>query len=277
MNYEGPRFSYPKGWRERLTDHPLAARFGAMIMVFAALVPIAHAFSGGGGEVIRAGELPGAVVGEPVVRKAPRPTASKRAATTRRAASVARASAPVAAAAVVAASAAPPAPQARQRTYSQASSPPHTSAPWKPPRTTPVTSAWHPPVTHATPRPATTATTSPPPPPTTIRKVPVTTPALQPPPSRTYTYAQVEAIIRSVWPDNLEDHAIFIADRESHLISTTHNYCCYGIFALYFDQLPSSIRSAFGLTSASQLYDPLLNSRVAYALYLRSGWAPWNL
>jgi LysM repeat protein len=138
-----------------------------------------------------------------------------------------------------------------------------------------------PPTTHAPtttapattqPKPATTQPTTPPattPPPTTAP------PSTQPPaPPNTYTKAQVTQIIRDVWPDDLEDEAIRIATRESNLIPTVHNYCCYGLFQIYYAAHKTWL-AAMGITSASQLYDPRVNATAALALYNKSGWAPW--
>ena len=114
------------------------------------------------------------------------------------------------------------------------------------------------------PKPATTtppATTSP----------PVTQP---PPPANTYTRAQVAQIIRDVWPDDLEDEAIRIATRESNLIPTVRNSCCYGLFQIYYAAHRTWL-AGMGITSAAQLYDPRVNATAALALYNNAGWAPW--
>jgi LysM repeat protein len=95
-------------------------------------------------------------------------------------------------------------------------------------------------------------------------------------PTRSYTRAQVIQIIRDVWPDQLEDHAIFIATRESNLVPTARNFCCLGLFQLYFS-VHAFWLSQLGITSADQLLDPRTNARAAYALYQRSGsFAPWG-
>ncbi len=123
----------------------------------------------------------------------------------------------------------------------------------------------------ATPPKATTpATTQPTTPPAT--SAPTTT---QPkPPPNTYTKAQVAQIIRDVWPDDLEDEAIRIATRESNLIPTVRNSCCYGLFQIYYSAHRAWLAS-IGVTSAAQLYDPRVNATTALALYNSSGWAPW--
>ena len=131
------------------------------------------------------------------------------------------------------------------------------------------------------PKPATTvpkpATTVPKPATTQPATPPVTTPPATtqpPPPANTYTKAQVAQIIRDVWPDDLEDEAIRIATRESNLVPTVRNYCCYGLFQIYYSAHRTWLAS-MGITSAGQLYDPLVNATAAYALYRNSGWAPW--
>ena len=134
------------------------------------------------------------------------------------------------------------------------------AAPGPPATNAPVTTA---PAT-TQPKPATTtppATTSP----------PVTQP---PPPANTYTRAQVAQIIRDVWPDDLEDEAIRIATRESNLIPTVRNSCCYGLFQIYYAAHRTWL-AGMGITSAAQLYDPRVNATAALALYNISGWAPW--
>jgi LysM repeat protein len=114
------------------------------------------------------------------------------------------------------------------------------------------------------------STTQPPTPPQTTTPV-ITQPA---PPPNTFSKAQVAQIIRDVWPDDLEDEAIRIATRESNLIPTVRNACCYGLFQIFYAAHKSWL-AGIGITSPAQLYDPTLNARSALALYNISGWAPW--
>jgi hypothetical protein len=87
----------------------------------------------------------------------------------------------------------------------------------------------------------------------------------------------VKQIIRDVWPDELEERAIKIAHRESRFVPTAKNYCCYGLFQIYWT-VHRSWLDDIGITHDQQLYDPATNARAAYALYQRAGgWAPWNL
>jgi len=119
--------------------------------------------------------------------------------------------------------------------------------------------------------PAPTAAPKPPPTP-----APTAPPSTQPPaPPNTTSRTQAAQIIRDVWPDDLEDTAIQIATRESNLIPTAHNSCCYGLFQIYYAAHKSWLAS-IGVTSAAQLYDPQVNANAAYALYRMSGWAPWG-
>lgn len=96
-------------------------------------------------------------------------------------------------------------------------------------------------------------------------------------PRRTYTAAEVESIIREVWPDDLEDEAVRIARRESNLQPTARNSCCIGLFQIYWT-VHKGWLTAMGITSADQLFDPRVNATAGFALYQRSGgWGPWAL
>lgn len=94
---------------------------------------------------------------------------------------------------------------------------------------------------------------------------------------RAYTAAENEAIIRSVWPDELEEEALRIARRESNLKNNAKNSCCYGLFQINWSAHKSWL-AGIGVTSASQLLDPNVNTAAAYTLYQRSGsFRPWAL
>jgi hypothetical protein len=121
----------------------------------------------------------------------------------------------------------------------------------------------------AAPRPA---PTTPPTPPTTAAPTTTAPPPPPPPPAP----AQVEQIIRNVWPDDLEDKALRIAWRESNYQADVRNYCCYGLFQIYWSVHQSWLRG-MGVNSAYDLYDAETNTRAAYALYQRAGgWGPWG-
>ena len=78
-----------------------------------------------------------------------------------------------------------------------------------------------------------------------------------------------------MFPPEEADEAVRIAARESHLVPTVRNWCCYGLFQIYF-QMNKKTLAAIGVTSAEQLYDPTINAQAAYAIFQRSGWAPWR-
>ena len=87
---------------------------------------------------------------------------------------------------------------------------------------------------------------------------------------------EIKQIIRDVWPDELEDRALEIAYRESRFDPRAKNYCCYGLFQMYWS-VHRGWLADLGITSDQQLYDPRTNARAALALYQRSGgWGPWG-
>jgi len=118
--------------------------------------------------------------------------------------------------------------------------------------------------------------------PTTVKATPTTkaprpapTPTIYPP-TRTYTAAEVEAIIREIWPDELEEEALRIAKRESRLNPRAQNYCCYGLFQIYFN-VHKKWLAEMGITSGEQLLDPTTATKAGLKLYQRNGWGPWKL
>ena len=97
-------------------------------------------------------------------------------------------------------------------------------------------------------------------------------------PQQSVSRAQVIQIIRDAWPDELEERALAIAQRESNLRPRVINRsgCCYGLFQIYYywhkDWLPN-----VGVRSAQDLLDPRLNAAAAYRMYQRNnGWGPWE-
>ncbi len=147
----------------------------------------------------------------------------------------------------------------------------------QPPVTTkPVTTTTAKPATTTTAKPKTTPTTAKPVTTTTAKPATTTTKAPVVVPTRTYSRAEVEAIIREVWPDELEDKAVAIAKRESNLIPTARNSCCLGLFQIYYS-VHKTWLAAMGITSSSQLFDPRANAYAALVLYNRAGgWGPWG-
>jgi LysM repeat protein len=126
-----------------------------------------------------------------------------------------------------------------------------------------------------TPAPATTAPSRSPakstPPPDTV--APTTTVASRP---AAIPATQAADIIRAVWPDELEERALEIAWRESNYRSNVNNFCCYGLFQIYFS-VHRGWLSTMGVNAAQDLFDPQLNAEAAYQLYLRAGgWGPWG-
>ena len=113
----------------------------------------------------------------------------------------------------------------------------------RPPRRRPLrppAPATAPAATPAPTKPVTTAA------PTTTAKPVVTYP--------TISAAAAAQIIRDVWPDELEGRAIEIATRESSLVVTAQNSCCYGLFQINWE--PHKAGSPVsGSRSPDQLFD----------------------
>ena len=92
---------------------------------------------------------------------------------------------------------------------------------------------------------------------------------------RRYTRAELEAIVRDVWPDDLEETAFFVIGRESNWNNLSQNSCCLGIFQLNFNAHKSWMKN-YGVTDRSQLLDPVVNAQLGLVVYNRSGgWGPW--
>ena len=98
-------------------------------------------------------------------------------------------------------------------------------------------------------------------------------------PDAVYKRKDVVAIIREVWPDEHEENALFVAQRESKLnpkvVGGTRN-CCVGLFQIYYS-VHRSWLSTVGVTEPAQLLDPRVNAQAALALFKRNGnsWKPW--
>jgi hypothetical protein len=130
------------------------------------------------------------------------------------------------------------------------------------------------------PAPTTVAPTTAPRPTTTAP--PATTAATTAPPATTAAPAytspeQNVAIIREVWPDDLEEKAIQVAWRESNWRAEVFNgTCCYGLFQIYWT-VHRGWLDDFGVTSSTQLFDARTNARMALEIYRRAGgWGPWG-
>ena len=110
-----------------------------------------------------------------------------------------------------------------------------------------------------------------------VTDAPATTVAIPPSPSN----AEVERIIRAIWPDDLEERALKFAWRESNYQADADNgWCCVGLFQIYWT-IHQTWLGSVGVTSRVQLFDAETNTRAALALYERSlsqrgdGWHPW--
>ena len=98
-------------------------------------------------------------------------------------------------------------------------------------------------------------------------------------PPVSYTRKQSTAIIREVWPDELEETALVVARRESNLVHRVvggKNDCCVGLFQIYFS-VHRTWLVEMGVVEVEQLLDPRVNAEAALRLYRRNGnsWRPW--
>ena len=106
----------------------------------------------------------------------------------------------------------------------------------------------------------------------------VSAPAQVAPPAQKFTRAEVVQIIREVWPDELEERALAIAQRESKLQPRAVNgsKCCYGLFQIYYRWHKTWLPNV-GVNSEQDLLDPRLNAIAAFRMYQRNnGWGPWE-
>jgi peptidoglycan hydrolase-like protein with peptidoglycan-binding domain len=97
-----------------------------------------------------------------------------------------------------------------------------------------------------------------------------------PPPIGPVGAGDVETLIRSMWPDDSENEAVRIATRESRLVPTASNACCFGLFQVHF-RAHRAWLAGYGVTTPSDLLDPTTNITVALALFQQAGWGPWRL
>ena len=92
---------------------------------------------------------------------------------------------------------------------------------------------------------------------------------------RSYSRTEVEQIVRDIWPDNLENDALFVVERESHFNPGSRSYCCIGLFQLNWSAHKSWMAN-YGVTDPAQLLDPTTNARMALVARERAGsWRPW--
>jgi LysM repeat protein len=98
-------------------------------------------------------------------------------------------------------------------------------------------------------------------------------------PEMQYKRKEIVAIIREIWPDEHEENALFVANRESNMkpnVVGGVNDCCIGLFQIYYSVHRSWLTN-IGVTEPQQLLDPRVNTQAAYALFKRNGnsWKPW--
>ncbi|MDA3017662.1 MAG: transglycosylase SLT domain-containing protein [Actinomycetota bacterium] len=98
-------------------------------------------------------------------------------------------------------------------------------------------------------------------------------------PETQYKRNKVVAIIREIWPDEHEENALFVANRESNFkpnVVGGTNDCCIGLFQIYYSVHRSWLANV-GVTKPAQLLDPRVNAQAALALFKRNGnsWKPW--
>ena len=106
----------------------------------------------------------------------------------------------------------------------------------------------------------------------------VPAPAQVVPSAQTFTRAEVVQFIRDAWPDELEERALAIAQRESKLQPRAVNgsKCCYGLFQIYYRWHKTWLPNV-GVNSAQDLLNPRLNAIAAFRMYQRNnGWGPWE-
>jgi hypothetical protein len=98
------------------------------------------------------------------------------------------------------------------------------------------------------------------------------------PPTQTGSRADVVLFISDAWPDELEERALAIAQRESKLQPRAVNgsKCCYGLFQIYYRWHKTWLPNV-GVNSAQDLLNPRLNATAAYRMFQRNnGWGPWE-
>ena len=95
----------------------------------------------------------------------------------------------------------------------------------------------------------------------------VPVPAQVAPPAQKFTRAEVIQIIRDAWPDELEERALAIVQRESKFQpgAVSGSRCCYGLFQIYYRWHKNWLPTV-GVNSAQDLLNPMLNAKEAYRI-----------
>ncbi len=109
------------------------------------------------------------------------------------------------------------------------------------------------------------------------------TPPQPPTTPRVWTRDEVETIIRKIWPNFIENIALAIVERESHLNPYSHGAgsCCYGLFQIYYEVHKTRITNLYhflggtGTPGPGVLFRPKFNALLAYQMYVSGGWHPW--
>jgi len=100
-------------------------------------------------------------------------------------------------------------------------------------------------------------------------------PAASPVTTRRYSRTELEQIVRDAWPDELEADAFYVANRESRWSNLSETGCCVGLFQLNWNSHKKWMAN-YGVTDRSQLFDPVINARMAVITWQRSNsWRPW--
>lgn len=87
---------------------------------------------------------------------------------------------------------------------------------------------------------------------------------------------QIIQLIRDTFPDDVEEVALYVARRESNLNPRSKNWCCSGLFQIYYKHHKTRVR-AVGVMSEADLLNPVLNVRAAHLIWSQNGksWGPW--
>ena len=100
-------------------------------------------------------------------------------------------------------------------------------------------------------------------------------PTASPVTTRRYSRSELEQIVRDAWPDELEADAFYVANRESRWNNLSQNSCCVGLFQLNWNSHKKWMAN-HGVTDRNQLFDPVINARMAVITWQRSNsWRPW--
>jgi hypothetical protein len=249
MTRSAPRYLPPSDRARRAARDPFLVRLGVLLAAGVIITPIAALVAHSNGhEVVRGGQLPGAAVAlEPA-------NDSSTVAPPQLAVAPAQGTVP---------GTIPP-----SGTLPATIAPPPTEVP-----TTEVPATTEAMAAGVAARPSAAAPKPTPAPTTAAPKPPAPPPPTQPPP-RSWPESEIAQIIRSVFPDDIEEHALAIAHRESRFDPNARNFCCTGLFQIY-GAVHEKLINSLGFT-VDQLTDPLVNCVVALAIYQRSGWAPWG-